>query len=117
MDILKDIRDILKNDREHHLKIEVDSMSIKVYLEYDPECDFTERTVIPIEYSILDEFACIPDDEYRERFRVNDYGITSDEVVLIKEIMEYLESHKKEIEELCYGYVWQNRKDKYEEKD
>ena len=37
---------------------------------------------------------------------MNDYGIDLHEITLIKEIMEYLESHGKEIKELCEGYSW-----------
>lgn len=112
MDFLTDIKDILKDDREHHLKIEVSNFGIKVYLEYDPECEYSEKTVIPIEYDTLEEFAYIPDYEYREKFNVNDYGLELNEINLIKQIMEYLEAHKKEIEELCYGFNWEERKEK-----
>lgn len=111
MDLLRDIKNILKNDKEHHLKVEIDSFSVKVYLEYDPETNYEEKTIIPIEYTTVEEFAYIPDDEYRKRFNVDDYGLDLNEITLIKEIMEYLEAHKKEIGELCSGLVWEDRKD------
>ena len=112
MDILKDIRDILirNKDAEHMLKIVVDWSGVTVYLDYDPEKDFEEKCVLPIRYDTLDEFAYIPDSEYREKFHPNDYGIEYKEIVLIKEIMEYLESHKEEINDLCVGYDWEDRK-------
>lgn len=109
INLLKDIKDILKNDKEHHLKIKVDCYSVKVYLEYDPEMNFEEKTIIPIEYTTVEEFAYIPDNEYREKFNTNDYGLDLNEIALIKEIMEYLESHKKDIKELCNGYSWEDR--------
>lgn len=109
MDLLKDIKNILKDDKEHNLKIEVDSYSIKVYLQFDPELLFSENIVIPIEYTTIEEFAYIPDDEYRKKFNVNDYGLDLCEITLIKEIMEYLESHKEEIAKLCSGYCWEDR--------
>ena len=111
MDILKDIRDILirNKDVEHMLKIVVDWSGVTVYLDYDPEKDFEEKIIIPIRYDTLDEFAYIPDSEYREKFNPNDYGIEYKEIVLIKEIMEYLESHKEEINDLCVGYDWEDR--------
>lgn len=117
MDILKDIRDILieNKDTEHMLKIVVDWSGVSVYLDYDPEKDFEEQCVIPIRYEVLDGFAYIPDDEYREKFKTNDYGIEYNEIVLIKEIMEYLESHKNEIHDLCVGYDWEDRKIMIEE--
>lgn len=111
MNLLKDIRDILKNDREHNLKIEVDCYTVRVYLECDPELSFDETIIIPIEYTTIEEFAYIPDDEYRKKFNVDDFGLDLNEITLIKEIMEYLESHKEEIAELCKGYCWEDRKD------
>ena len=112
MDILKDIRDILirNKDAEHMLQIVVEWSGVTVYLDYDPEKDFEEKCVIPIRYDTLDRFAYIPDSEYREKFHPNDYGIEYKEIVLIKGIMEYLESHKEEINDLCAGYDWEDRK-------
>ena len=109
MDLLKDIKEIVKNDKEHNVKIEVDNLSVRVYLDYDPSNDYEEKTLIPIEYTTVEEFAYIPDNEYREKFNVNDYGIDLHEITLIKEIMEYLGSHGKEIKELCEGYSWEYR--------
>lgn len=111
MDILKDIRDILirNKDTEHMLQIVVDWSGVTVYLDYDPKKYFEKKIVIPIQYDTVDEFAYIPDSEYREKFQPNDYGIEYKEIVLIKEIMEYLESHKEEINELCIGYDWEDR--------
>mgnify|MGYP003291505636 CR=1 FL=1 len=110
MDLLKNIKEIVKNDKEHNVKIEIDSLGVKVYLDYDPSNDYEEKTLIPIEYTVAEEFAYIPDNEYREKFNVNDYGIDLYEITLIKEIMECLESHKHEIGELCRGYSWESRK-------
>ena len=111
MDILKDIRDILirNKDTEHMLKIVVDWSGVTVYLDYDPEKDFKEKCIIPIRCDAYDGFAYIPDDEYREKFHPNDYGIEYKEIILIKEIMECLESHKEEINDLCVGYDWEDR--------
>ena len=111
MDILKDIRDILvrNKDKERMLKIVVDWSGVTVYLDYDPEKDFSEQCIIPIHYDTSDEFSYIPDDEYREKFHPNDFGIEYEDIVLIKEIMEYLESNKEEINDLCVGYDWEDR--------
>ena len=112
MDIPKDIRDVLVRDKdvEHMLQIVVDWSGVTVYLDYDPEKDFEEKIIIPIRYDTLDGFAYIPDSEYREKFNSNDFGIEYKEIILIKEIMEYLESHSKEINDLCVGYDWEDRK-------
>lgn len=106
MNVLQDIKDILvKNkDKEHHLKVDVSWEGVTVYLEYDPDKEFEEKCIIPIRYDTLEEFAYIPNDEYRDKYNPNDYGIYLKEVILIKEIMEYLEAYSIEINELCAGY-------------
>ena len=109
MNLLEDIKKIVKNDKEHNVKVEVDDMSVKVYLDYDPENTWDEKTIIPIEYNTLDEFAFIPDREYREKFIVDDFGIDLHEIALVKKIMEYLEAHKEDIDKLCGGYSWEER--------
>lgn len=111
MDILKDIRDILirNKDIEHMLQIIVNWSGVTVFLDYDPEKDFEEKCVIPIRYDTAYSFAYIPDDEYKEKFNPNEFGIEYKEIVLIKEIMEYLGSHKEEINDLCDGYDWEDR--------
>lgn len=116
MNLLQDIKEILNHDKEHHLKIEVDSLSVRVYIDYDPLGEYEEKTIIPIEYAIAEELVYIPDDRYRELFNVNDFGIDINEIKLIKDIMEYLENHKNEIKELCHGYSWEERENKEDEK-
>lgn len=119
VNILQDIKDILirNKDKEHHLKIEISWDGITVYLEYDPDKDFEEKCIIPIRYETLEEFAYIPNDEYRDKYNPNDYGIDLNEIILIKEIMEYLEIHSLEINELCSGYDWEDREIKNVEGD
>ena len=111
IDILKDIKDILirNKDTERMLKIVVDWAGVTVYLDYDPDKDFEEKCVIPIQYDTLDGFSYIPDREYREKFHPNDFGMGYKDIILIKEIMEYLESYKEEIDNLCAEYDCENR--------
>ena len=52
----------------------------------------------------------IPDNELKDGFRTQEFGITLGEIVLIKRIMEYLEIHKPEIYEICYGYNCEDRR-------
>ena len=111
MNLLQDIKDILKDDKEHNLKIEVSQFGVKILLDYDPGNDYEEKIILPIEYTTLEEFAYIPDDEYRKMYNANDYGIDLPEIILAKNIMEYLESHKEEIHDLCSGYAWEFRND------
>ena len=91
------------------LKIEVDWSGVTVYLDYDPNKDFEEDCVLPIRYDVSYGFTYIPDREYKEKFHPTDFGIEYKEIVLIKEIMEYLEKHKEEIDNLCVGYDWEDR--------
>ena len=116
MNILKDIKEILirNKDREHHLKIEVSWDGVTVYLEYDPEKEFDEKCIIPIRYDTLDNFAYIPDSEYKNTYNPNDYGMDLKEIILIKEIMEYLEENSAGINGLCCGYDWEDREIKEE---
>jgi hypothetical protein len=104
INILEDIKDIVKDDKEHLITVKVSWDGIYVYLEYDPEHNFTENYIIPIFYDALEEFSYIPDGELREKWKPNDYGIDYNEICLIKSIMDYFESHKKEIKELCIGF-------------
>lgn len=118
LNILQDIKEILirNKDKEHHLKIETSWDGVMVYLEYDPEKEFDEKCVIPIRYDTLDDFAYIPDREYKNMYNPNDYGMDLKEIILIKEIMEYLEKNSAEINELCCGYDWEDREIDAEEK-
>ena len=110
MNLLEDIKKIIKNDDEHMVKVEVAWDGVTVYLDYDPTKDFNEECVIPIHYCTVDEFSYIPHDELVKLYRPSDYGIDLKEISLMKDIMKYLESHKKEIAKLCSGYDFENRK-------
>ena len=88
MDILQDIKNIVKNDKEHMVKVEVAWDGVTVYLDYDPSKEFHEDYVIPIHYCTVDEFAYIPDDKFKESYKPCDYGMDLNEITLMKEIME-----------------------------
>lgn len=109
INLLKDIKKFLKDDTEHYLKVEVDSMGVTVYLDYDPDSGFEEDCVIPIYYDNIENFCYIPHDKYCEMFRPADFGMDFTEIKIIKDIMQYLENHKQEINELCDGYSFKDR--------
>lgn len=118
MNLLNDIKKILKDDEEHNLKIEVSSEGITVYLDYNPNLEYHSDCVIPIHYETIEEFCYIPHDKLIELYKPCDFGIDYSEIKLINKIMECLEKHKKEINELCEGCDIQDRecfKVKYEE--
>ena len=115
MNLLEDIANILikHKDKEHHIKVEVEDFEVKIYLEYDPSPDDYKdgNDVIPITYDILEGFAYIPDDKYREMFKPNDYGIDNHEIKIINDIMEYLVGHSDEIKKLCNKFGLYRRYD------
>lgn len=104
MNLLEDIKNIVAHDREHSVRVLVDSLGVTVYLDYDPERNYEEKCLLPIKYETLGEFAFIPDDEYRESYNPGDYGIDLPEIELVSKIMRYMENHKEEIEALCRGF-------------
>ena len=101
MNVFESIGKLMKNDSEHFLKMEVSWHGIAVYLDYEPDLQFSENCVIPIRYTALERFAYIPDTEYREMFNQNDFRIEENEITLIKNIMDCLNEHDDEIQELC----------------
>lgn len=106
--ILKDIIEIIRDDKDHDVKVIVDSYGVTIELECEPMD--SDNIVIPIRYETLEEIAYIPDDKYREKFNPAEYGIEYDEICLIEKIMHYLLFHKDEILDICSNYSAENRK-------
>lgn len=104
MNLLNDIAEICKDDKEHNIYVNVDTSSITVELEYDPNHEYDSKEAIPIKYDLCGEFAYIPQDELIDQYRPDDYGIDLAEIRLIQRIMEYLEEHRDGIEFLCNSY-------------
>ncbi len=98
--LLKELLNIVADDRLHSLKIIIEPFSVKVVLDCDTEQLLNSpKQEIPIMYEPLGKFAYIPNEEFKENFNPEEYGIDSDEIVLINKIMQCLESHGEEIEE------------------
>ena len=104
MNLLKDIAEIVKDDREHDVEVKINSNWITVYLEYDPDRDMDGKCIIPIQYDTLYENVYIPQDELNEKFKPNEGGIDLDEIKLIQKIMKYMENNKEEFNKLCALY-------------
>lgn len=109
MNIFKDIAEIIKDDKEHDIKVSVDGYGISVELEYEPL--ELANCIIPVRYDTLEGFVYIPDSEYRDKYKPNDYGIDLNEIKMIHGIMEYFESHKKEINEICEKFNVDSRRE------
>lgn len=100
--ILHDIVEIFKDDIEHHVSIKLEPYKFTVYIDYDYNCSFEEKMIIPIVYDSVDEIIYISDKEYKERYQGGDgYGIDHSEIKLILRVMDYIENNKDYINELC----------------
>lgn len=104
MDILKDIAELVRDDKEHNVEVRIDSLGLTVYLDYDPNQDFEQQCIIPIHYDAMYQNACIPQEELIEKFKPNEGGIELSETLLACKIMKYMEDHKDYISELCLLY-------------
>lgn len=109
MDLFRDITEIVKSDREHHVEVKANSFGVTVYLIDDPLNECFEEYIIPITYSTLEECCYIPRNEFFEKFKECDTGIEFEEIVLIKRIMKYLQCNKVEINKLCEQLNWCDR--------
>lgn len=101
INVIEDIIDIVRNDKRHNVKIEIDSAFLTVYLDDDPEMNDHEECVIPVRYDSLYECAIIPHKEYIDLMdgAPNDSGMDKEEIELILKIMDYMESNSKKIDE------------------
>ena len=117
MNILRDIVDILKKneDDSHILEIKIASDGITIYLDYDPFREFEQKYIIPIKYNIIEDVVSIYDKEYKEKYQDDDYGIDYNEIIIIKDIMDYLDKHREEITDICKLYDFKNRYDEIED--
>ena len=103
MNLLFDLKEILydNKDLEHEMSVTVTPYEVKVELTYDPDQnDGNTETVLTIVYDNLVGFAYVPDDDYRKKYLVKDYGIYKLEAKLMYDIMSYLEAHGTEICEM-----------------
>lgn len=111
MDLLKDIAEIVKNDKEHNVEVKINQYEVVIYLEYNPEYSDDRKCIIPIAYTSIEEVTYIPQDELVKIYNPTAFGIDLNEIKLIQRIMIYLESHKRELNTLCSMYSLDNRRD------
>ena len=95
INIVEDIAKILKYDKSHDVKVLIDVSGVTVTLVGK---DFMN---IPIKYDC--EAGVYIDD------KIQDGTIYVCDIDIIKDIMEYLEDHMNELDELCNQCDWSGR--------
>ena len=111
--IIEGIKEIVKEDNAHNLEFRIDQFGLKVYLIWDENNNGEENFIIPIYCNILDGLCYIPQGEFKETYKDEEYyGIDLKEIEIVYKIMEYMELHKEEISDICYGCNWEDRENK-----
>lgn len=103
MKFLNKILDIVKDDRWHNIKIEIDNTGIIVFLDDDPELNGFEKFMIPVKYDVFQEGCVIPHGVYMKYMEEcpEETGIDKEEIEIILKIMSLLEEHDEEIKSFC----------------
>lgn len=99
INVVEDITKIVKCDKSHNVKVVVEPNGITVSLS---EGNFDEVFDIPIKY----DYSGIYIDNKKQKGVI---GIC--DIDIIKNIMEYLEDHTSELDELCTQCDWSGRQE------
>lgn len=100
INVVEDIAKVVKYDKRHNVKVVVEPNSITISLSegsFDDICD------IPIKY---DFSGGIYIDNEKQKGVI---GIC--DINIVKDIMEYLEDHMNELDELCTQCDWSGRQE------
>lgn len=100
INIVEDITKIVKCDKSHNVKVAVMSNGITISLI---EGSFNDVCNIPIKYDCLEGIYI---DNKKQKGVI---GIC--DISIIKDIMEYLEDHGNELNELCTQCDWSGRQE------
>lgn len=110
LDIFEEIKEIMKEDKEHNIRFDLDLSGLTVYLEYATDEYWDLSFIIPIKYDVLEECIHIPYQEFVEKYNEGaEIGITYEEIILIHRIMDWMNSHKNTINEICLWTDCENR--------
>lgn len=100
INVVEDIVKIMKYDKSHNFKVVVEPNGITVSLS---EGNFYDVFDIPIKYDCSDGI-------YIDNEKQNGViGIC--DINIVKDIMEYLEKHINELDELCTQCDWSGRQE------
>ena len=100
INVVEDIVKIMKYDKSHNFKVVVEPNGITVSLS---EGNFDEVFDIPIKYDFSD-WIYIDNEKQNGVIGICDINI-------VKDIMEYLEKHINELDELCTQCDWSGRQE------
>ncbi len=92
INIIEDIKKIIKNDDLHDVEINISASGIVVYLSYR---DYDGK--IPIKFDNADYEIYIPKENLTSDIGVADMNI-------IKNIMDYLFEYMSKLDEICTGF-------------
>ena len=98
INIIEDIAKIMKYDKSHNVKVVVEPNGITISLS---DGNFNDVFDIPIEYDC--SYGIYIDNEKQNGV----IGIC--DINIVKDIMEYLEDHMNELDELCTQCDWSGR--------
>lgn len=102
MDLIKDILAIVKADSDHDVEIKIDPRGVYIALESDDIYADNDHYIVPIMYSVRGKIVCIDHDKYCAEYKCEEgIGFVYEEICLIERIMDYLRTHREEIDELC----------------
>lgn len=98
INVVEDIAKILKYDKSHNVKVVVEPNGVTVFLN-----EHNYDSNVPIKYDCSDGI-------YIDNEKQNGViGIC--DIDIIKNIMEYLEDHTSELNEMCDKYDWCGRRE------
>lgn len=100
INVVEDIVKIMKFDKSHNVKVVVEPNGITVSLS---EGNFGEVFDIPIKYDCSDGIY-IDNEKQKGVIGICDINI-------VKDIMEYLEKHMNELDDLCTQCDWSGRQE------
>lgn len=101
INVVEDIAKVMKYNKSHNVKVVVEPNGITVSLS---EENFNDVFDIPIKYDCPDVIY-IDNEKQKGVIGICDINI-------VKDIMEYLEDHMNELDELCTQCDWSGRQGK-----
>lgn len=106
MDLVKDIGEFVKDDRFHSVSLKISVSGVTINLKCTSSYETESEEIIPIYYDAINEITYIPNDVMVNTFKPKEYGLDLNDIGLIHSIMDYLETRKSELANLCSKLSW-----------